>query len=139
MCYGLNKKLRPLIMTNLKKCDFVLMSADWINDFFVENLKKFRRKKSIDYYRIIVKSLFLTSYFFLQYRKLTPLRGLKIEIKGRLKKTKERKRQKIMKSIGKVPLNSIDSNVDYSQRILRTKLGIVSIKIWSFYELNTMK
>lgn len=89
-----------------------LFSNLFIKIFKRENYKKFIR----DYLKKILNKLIL---------------GIKIIISGRINGS-EIARKEIFKK-GKMPLQTYSKNIFYKMESFNTKYGIISIKIWFFY------
>ena len=89
-----------------------------------------------------LKNLKKNSNFFLKFLKTTlhilnnntfnsNFHGIKIKIKGRLKKSPRAKHQII--TIGNIPLlMTIDSNIEYSEKIAYTSNGTIGVKVWVY-------
>ena len=55
-------------------------------------------------------------------------KGLKLHIKGRFLLNK--RKRVIILNIGKIPLNTLDINIDYSHKQITKTSGTSSIKLW---------
>ena len=62
--------------------------------------------------------------------KFTDNQGIKIQISGRLNGVDIARTE--WKKYGKIPLHTLDANIDYSQEIANTTYGVLGIKIWLF-------
>lgn len=64
---------------------------------------------------------------------LSSVQGIRLQIKGRLStgmSNKAGRSQKELSSLGKIPLQTIHNQMDFSMTELRTKSGISSVKVW---------
>ena len=60
----------------------------------------------------------------------TDIQGIKIQISGRLNGAEIARREWIRE--GRVPLQTLRANIDYSFNIARTAYGILGVKVWLF-------
>jgi len=63
--------------------------------------------------------------------------GLKIECKGKWKKTRSGRKQKLNISFGKIQKNTLTNIIFYHSNSQETKYGKCSIKIWISYNKTT--
>ena len=61
----------------------------------------------------------------------TRLRGVKVQISGRLNGAEIARRE--WKREGSLPLQTLNANVDYIYKQALTIYGILGIKVWVFY------
>ena len=60
----------------------------------------------------------------------TDVQGVKIQVSGRLNGAEIARREWIRE--GRVPLQTLRANIDYSHKIAFTTYGILGIKVWLF-------
>lgn len=63
-------------------------------------------------------------------QKISKIKGIKLIIKGRLNNAARAKHRII--TIGKIPLTTIDSKIDYSESTAFTSNGTLGIKVWTY-------
>lgn len=73
------------------------------------------------------------NYILKQVKTVNKVKGIKISIAGRLSRTNMMARTEWIK-YGQVPLQTLDAKVDYSLSVLRTKYGVIGIKVWICYK-----
>lgn len=128
--YVIKKKTRELLrILTLKIKKKIVINISFIRNVF-ENASlttKFigsQIKKRVPFRRVIKQTL--------KKVQLTSVRGIKIEISGRLNgidiARSEWKRQ------GKVPLHTLNSIVQYSFHKVNTVYGIIGIKVWLYFK-----
>lgn len=64
------------------------------------------------------------------------IKGYKIEVNGRINGV-EITQRKIFKE-GSIPLQSISNPIEFAERIIHTKQGLISVKVWLNYELKAI-
>lgn len=112
-----------------------LVRADWVLDRLFEQLTKKKMNpraamnQHINEIRVLID----------QMGSECPVRGIRITLTGRLGSRKKAMAQQISKCVGKVPLSTLRQNIDYKQKVLPTRFGLVGIKIWICYGVNTTK
>jgi hypothetical protein len=108
------------------------MRADWVLEKLIREFGQSEKKSPrpiINQYINNVRMLMMSM------GSLCPVKGLRIVITGRLGSRKKAMAQQISKCIGKVPLNTLRQNIDYSQDFLTTRFGVMGIKVWVCYGL----
>lgn len=99
-------------------------SADLIAQFIATYLRKLKR------HNFFLKFVQTALILFNKYS-FSTTKGIKIKIKGRLNGA-PRAKYKII-TIGKgVPVLTLDSNLDYSERTAFTANGTIGVKVWTF-------
>lgn len=96
-------------------------SAGLLTNFIATQIKTIKRHNF--FFNFLKESLHLTIN-----QKISKVQGLKLVIKGRLNNAARAKKRVI--TIGKVPLTTINSNVDYSESTAFTANGTIGIKAW---------
>lgn len=107
-----------LIAIRQKKTSKLL--AEFIS-FQITVLEKSRKHRFFFYFLKRTLKLFIIS-------KLSRIKGIKIVIKGRINKSKRTKNYFIQ--LGSIPLQTLNSHINYSQTISYTKTGTFGIKVW---------
>jgi Ribosomal protein S3, C-terminal domain len=103
-------------------------SAFLLSNFIALTLQKLRR------HNFFLKFLKKALKTFLSNKKISKIQGVKLRIKGRINKA-PRAKNKIF-TIGKLPVISTDSNIDYSETTAYTMNGTLGIKLWVCYKKN---
>ena len=112
------KKLPQIqIILNLLTFQNPYSSASVIADYLIELLEK--RKT----FRFALKSA-------LNRIRLAKLEGIKIQISGRLNGAEIARSEWVRK--GRVPLQTLRADIDYSAKTAKTIYGILGIKVWAF-------
>lgn len=111
---GLEKPEIALHVTKLANPD---MEAGFVADFLVEQLQK-----RIPFRRAMKQAL--------QRVQRARVRGIKIQISGRLNGAEIARSEWIRD--GRVPLQTLRANIDYSYQTAKTIYGIIGIKVWIF-------
>jgi small subunit ribosomal protein S3 len=62
--------------------------------------------------------------------KTTEIKGVKVEVSGRLNGIDIARSE--WKRDGRVPLHTLNANIDYTQQIAHTIYGVIGIKVWLF-------
>ena len=83
-------------------------------------------KKRVPFRRVIKQSI--------KKAQLAGLTGIKVELSGRLNGVDIARSE--WKRIGKIPLHTLDANVEYSARFVNTVYGIIGIKVWVYKNSN---
>ena len=65
-----------------------------------------------------------------RYRTEDELKGIKVQIAGRLNGAEIARTEWVRE--GRVPLQTLRANIDYSYKTAQTTYGILGIKIWLF-------
>jgi hypothetical protein len=123
----------PDLNGGLNKADFTcsgvqLMSATWLLDQIKKDVIE---KKNIR--PILNAQIRDTEALMNKLQSSCPVLGVRLEATGRIGHQKKGMAQKISRSLGKVPLGSFRFQIDYSQGIVVTKLGVIGIKVWICY------
>lgn len=96
-------------------------SSKLLIKFIEMQLKTIKRQKFFMSFLKKTLTLFLNSNF-------SKIKGVRIKIKGRSNRV-PRAKQKIL-NVGEIPLQSIDSIVDYSETTIQTSNGSLGLKVW---------
>ena len=104
-------------------CSQIRASSSSIADFLIEFLEK---RYS---YRYVLNVLLKKKLQKLQKKPL----GIKIQISGRLNGAEMARREWIRE--GRLPLQTLRSNIDYSSKQAQTIYGILGIKVWVFQNI----
>nr|YP_010733699.1 ribosomal protein S3 [Gayralia brasiliensis]YP_010733773.1 ribosomal protein S3 [Monostroma nitidum]WEG92970.1 ribosomal protein S3 [Gayralia brasiliensis]WEG93044.1 ribosomal protein S3 [Monostroma nitidum] len=105
------------IVLNVLKVKNPYSSASVIADFLIEQLEK-----RIPFRAALKKAL--------QRIRLAKLEGIKIQISGRLNGAEIARSEWVRK--GRVPLQTLRADIDYSAKTAKTIYGILGIKVWAF-------
>ena len=95
-----------------------------ISNFIKQYLEKKKHHK-----KIIKQFTGLLNEF---YRLFSNFLGFNIQFKGRLNKSKRKKKMVFQK--GKIPLNTLAYDIKYHFNEFKTPSGICSIKLWVFFK-----
>lgn len=115
---GLSKPEIGIHVTKLSNPD---TEAAFVADFLVEQLQK-----RIPFRRAMKQAL--------QRVQRAKVKGIKIQISGRLNGAEIARSEWIRD--GRVPLQTLRANIDYSYQTAKTIYGIIGIKVWIFQEEN---
>jgi len=102
-------------------------SANLLAKFIASQMKKIKRHKFFLSFLKQTLTVLLSSKFSI-------LRGVRVMVKGRLNGV-PRAKHKII-SIGDVPVQNIDANVDYSQVTIHNSNGSYGIRVWIIEKTN---
>nr|ARI43878.1 ribosomal protein S3 [Neomeris sp. HV02668] len=114
---SLNQKTSPHLILQVTDVSNPYSKASLINEFLVEQLEK-----RIVFRQAIRKALRLS--------RLASVKGIKIQISGRLNGAEIARTEWIRK--GRVPLQTLRAQMDYSYKTAQTIYGILGIKVWTF-------
>ena len=128
--FGFNTKLNLRHNASQKSCR--LMKAEWIMQDFIENAKT-GTSKTLALKRSIGQIIRQADLLISTGGTSSPIQGLAITITGRISNKKKAMAQKFTRSVGRVPLSSLNQRIDYSQRCIQNKFGTVGVKIWVCY------
>nr|QXI88221.1 ribosomal protein S3 [Ulva intestinalis] len=120
ICYKkrLNKNLPKVeIILNVFKVEDVYSEASVLADYLIQQLEE-----RIPFRSALKKTLNRT--------KFTKLKGIKIQIAGRLNGAEIARTEWVRK--GRVPLQTLRADIDYSYKTAKTIYGILGIKVWLF-------
>jgi small subunit ribosomal protein S3 len=109
-----HKRMIILKINIIKNCN---TDATFIANFIVEQLEK-----RVTFIRALKKALEKVT--------LAKVPGIKIQISGRLNGADMARTKWIRK--GRVPLQTLRANIDYTQKEANTIHGIIGIKVWLF-------
>lgn len=107
----------PQIAIHVKKLSNPDLEAGFIADFLVEQMEK-----RIPFRRAIKQAI--------QRVQRVRVKGIKIQVSGRLNGAEIARSEWIRE--GRVPLQTLKANLDYSYRTAKTIYGIIGIKVWIF-------
>lgn len=109
------------ILINIKEVEQVNLNANLVADLLVKKLEE-----RITFKRAIKEAL-QSSY-------ITNISGIKIQVSGRLNGTEIARTEWVRE--GRVPLQTLRANINYSIKEARTIYGTLGIKVWLFkYEI----
>ncbi|MGX7577211.1 30S ribosomal protein S3 [Candidatus Vidania fulgoroideorum] len=123
---GINIKiLKNKINNIIKKNIFInIKNITEISPKIIFNLIFFKIKNNLAYKKFIKKTIF-------NLIKLNIIKGIKIVLSGRLNGSDLSKKEKFL--TGSIPLHTIKEHIKYYNNFLKTKYGIIGIKIWICY------
>ena len=127
-----NRFKRNSFFTNMPiKIAFSLknQSADILLNLCVEKLKEVPNGKHHLVLNILQSCLPL---YLIEVPNVT---GVRIQVSGNLQGS-ERKKKRVIQ-IGRVPLQTIDSNLKYAYKAATTKYGVLGVKVWMFCSKNS--
>lgn len=107
-------------------------SAELLAKFIASQLKLL--KKNQNFFLKFIKTA-LT--IFLNRTLNSKISGIKIKIKGKFNKAARAKHKIII--VGNVPLFSMTSNVDYSEKISYSRYGTLGVKVWTYQVFDQLK
>lgn len=102
-------------------------SAYLLSDFIANTLKKLKSSKFFLNFILSALRIFIFNKHF-----LPQIKGIQIQIKGRISKA-PRARSKVIK-IGNLPIITLNSNIDYSETTAFTANGTLGVKTWICYK-----
>jgi small subunit ribosomal protein S3 len=103
------------ILLNIFKIDDVYLEASVLADYLIQQLEQ-----RVPFRSALKKTL----------NRTRKLKGIKIQIAGRLNGAEIARTEWIRK--GRVPLQTLRADIDYSYKTAKTIYGILGIKIWLF-------
>ena len=103
------------ILLNVFKIDDVYLEASVLADYLIQQLEQ----------RVPFRSALKTTL-----NRTRKLKGIKIQIAGRLNGAEIARTEWVRK--GRVPLQTLRADIDYSYKTAKTIYGILGIKIWLF-------
>jgi len=115
---------KPEISIHIIKLSNPDTNAHFIGDFLVEQIEKripFRKAMKLA----------------LQRAQKSDVKGIKIQVSGRLNGAEIARSEWIRE--GRVPLQTLRANIDYSYKTAKTIYGIIGIKIWIFSNQTDLK
>jgi hypothetical protein len=114
-------QLLPIIITTKN-------SAKFLSEYIAFNLTYM---KAHNFFLKFIERL-LTNFINIYFSKIS---GIKIAIKGRFNRAQRAKTKLII--IGKIPLQTISSNIDYHQSVSFTPNGTFGVKVWICDNIKT--
>jgi len=120
LCQQNRKKLnlpKIRIMLRIFKVKNVYAEASVLADFLIQQLEQ-----RISFRSALKKTLNRT--------RRAQLKGIKIQISGRLNGAEIARTEWVRK--GRVPLQTLRADIDYSYKVAKTIYGILGIKVWTF-------
>lgn len=124
--------LKNRIKSLIKKLESNSSNKVYIETYFIENIcenasliSKYVAKeleKRISFRKIMVD--------IISRIESTNNKGIKIQISGRLNGAEMARTE--WKKYGKIPLHTLDANIDYFQENAKTIYGIIGVKVWLF-------
>nr|YP_009519066.1 ribosomal protein S3 [Callipsygma wilsonis]AYC65005.1 ribosomal protein S3 [Callipsygma wilsonis] len=110
---------KKVILSIFKTSSEKFISANSIIDFLVNLLEKRTP------YRVVLNKFF-------KEKNLNSIEGLKIQISGRLNGAEIARKHWIRR--GRLPLQTLQANIDYCFKKAQTIYGVLGIKVWVFQE-----
>lgn len=105
-----------------------LMCADWILETLIEQVKNKRNPRGA------INNLINNTLVFMRILgNACPVLGLQICASGRLNNRKKAMAQKMFRCIGTIPQTTLRHKIAYSQGFVRTRIGLIGVKIWVCY------
>jgi hypothetical protein len=110
-------------------CGFYGLS-NLLNKFISINFKLLHRsKKSIKFLFFIRRFVdSINKNILLDKNNFQLLKGLKIQIKGRFRRSPRTKKR--IYEVGQMPLQTVNSRISYSLNYINTSYGVFSVKVW---------
>jgi small subunit ribosomal protein S3 len=105
------------VILNIFKVNNVYSEASVLADFLIQQLEQ-----RVPFRSALKKTLNRT--------RLAKLKGIKIQISGRLNGAEIARTEWVRK--GRVPLQTLRADIDYSYKVAKTIYGILGIKVWTF-------
>jgi hypothetical protein len=100
---------------------FIGNSSSFLVNFLVLKLKSIKtQNKIIFYFKLILSEFFLTNF--------SRVKGFKLSVKGRFNKSARSRKKEI--SFGSIPLQTLNSDIDYFQSCAYTSVGTFGLKLW---------
>lgn len=115
-----NSQAFPRIIINISECSDINLNAVFIAKCLIMDLEN-----RVPFRRALKKIL-------RRIQKQEKLYGIKIKISGRLNGIEMARSEWVKK--GRIPLQTINANIDYHTDIAHTIYGILGIKIWIYKE-----
>nr|YP_010432015.1 ribosomal protein S3 [Hydnora africana]USN93607.1 ribosomal protein S3 [Hydnora africana] len=125
--FNIRRRLRETISNFIKnkniriRITLLKIAKPYENSNFIIRYIEFQLKNKISFGKIFGKILFLVE-------KKTNIEGIQIKISGRLY-GKERAFVKWTRE-GSLPLHTIKTNVNYCSKSIKTRCGILGLKVW---------
>jgi hypothetical protein len=107
-----------------------VFNVHWAGEQLARSIKEKKNVKAV-----ISDFIYDVQMLFRLWRGASPLKGVKVVVKGLLAK-KRNMAQKAIYSVGAVPLGTVKAHVDLDQRVVQTKFGSVGLKVWLCYPSN---
>lgn len=119
---------------NLHAFYITLLATTYTNSLFLANFLALRLRSSKNHRKILSKFIeVLESSFYSNYIKLV---GVQIRVSGKL--GGKMRKSKYHYKLGKVQLQTIQQNLNYSYVPSYTKFGVLSVKIWLLNANNNL-
>jgi small subunit ribosomal protein S3 len=112
---NINNLPKVEILLNIFKIDDVYLEASVLADYLIQQLEQ-----RVPFRSALKKTL----------NRTRKLKGIKIQIAGRLNGAEIARTEWVRK--GRVPLQTLRADIDYSYKTAKTIYGILGIKIWLF-------
>nr|YP_011017705.1 ribosomal protein S3 [Griffithsia okiensis]WQF69528.1 ribosomal protein S3 [Griffithsia okiensis] len=137
------------LFTFKKQKNKLFLKNEWFySSFLLKNYINFLFLKfGINNYKKILGILTKLFCSYLNYNqifysiygpKLIILKGFKIQLKGRFENSKNQMTKKIELKSGILSSVNLNSDINYLNNFLFTKLGLWSLKIWLFYKIKNL-
>jgi hypothetical protein len=122
------ERLRKERLKKMQSSQFQMLNVHWAAEQLVTSIKSKKNVKSVifDFLRDV-------KIMFRLWRSSSLLKGVRVEVKGRLGRKKKALSQKAIFSLGSVPLSTVRAKIDFDQRAIQTKLGSIGFKLWFCY------
>nr|YP_003227050.1 30S ribosomal protein S3 [Bryopsis hypnoides]ACX33763.1 30S ribosomal protein S3 [Bryopsis hypnoides] len=111
----------PKLTIQLMELVKIEQKAAFLADFLIEQLEK-----RIAFRRAVKKTL--------KRSERSKIQGIKIQISGRLNGAEIARTEWIRE--GRVPLQTLRANIDYTYKTAKTIYGILGVKVWVFLDSN---
>lgn len=119
-----NKFFEKFLKTGKKiKLNFVKIKDPYMESVLIADFIAEQLEKRVQFKRAVKKALSLA------YSD-NKVEGIKIQVSGRLNGAEIARTEWLRK--GRVPLQTLRANIDYSNKIAKTIYGILGVKIWLF-------
>ena len=96
------------------------LKASFLTQFLIKQLEK----------RVLFRKALNRTKRLLMWRREFLVKGMKIQISGRLNGAEIARTEWTRK--GRVPLHTLQANIDYSSKSAKTIYGLLGIKIWLY-------
>nr|WRW10617.1 30S ribosomal protein S3 [Ascoseira mirabilis] len=117
----LDQKLRQLITDNIVLLNIVEIKNSYIEAPILVDVIIHKLERRVTFRKCIRDTI-------QRYKVETDLKGIKVQISGRLNGAEIARTEWVRE--GRVPLQTIQANIDYSYKTAQTTYGILGVKIW---------
>lgn len=106
-----------------------LMSADWLMHYLKTLINQHKSVQSA-----VKKAMHTVTEYMSKLGNTGDILGLAISASGKLSRDKQAMTKKIYRTVGQVGTSSLYRQVDYCQSMIKTKRGLVGLKVWIRYK-----